>query len=73
MYNPFYMAMPWFHAKLGLVVLVVIYHVYLGVLLRGFRTDRNKHGHVFYRILNEIPVLFLLAIVILIVVKPIVG
>lgn len=65
-----YMLMLWFHIKLSLVVLLIAYHVYLGILLNGFLTDRNKHGHVFYRIINEIPVFFLLAIVILAIVKP---
>lgn len=65
-----YMQMPWLHIKLGLVILLVIYHCYLGVLLHRFRKDNNTHGHVFYRILNEVPVLFLIAIVILAVVKP---
>lgn len=65
-----YMQMPWMHMKLGLVALLLVYHVYLGMLYLDFRKDRNKHGHVFYRIINEIPVLFLAAIVILVVVKP---
>jgi len=60
----------WLHAKLALVLLLVIYHVYCGKLLLDFRHDRNQHGHVFYRWLNEAPVLVLVAIVILVVVKP---
>lgn len=65
-----YMQMLWLHLKLGLVVLLLAYHVYLGYLWKKFKNDQNKHGHVFYRILNEIPVAFLVAIVILVVVKP---
>lgn len=61
----------WLHAKLALVLGLVALHVYLGVLLRAFRDDRNRHGHVFYRWLNEIPALpLLLAIVWLVVAKP---
>jgi len=60
----------WLHAKLGLVLLLVLYHVYCGKLLLDFKHDRNRHGHVFYRWLNEAPVLVLVAIVILVVVKP---
>jgi putative membrane protein len=61
----------WLHAKLALVVVLVAYHVYLGVLLRDFARDRNRHGHVFYRWLNEIPALpILIAIVFLVVQKP---
>ncbi len=65
-----YMQAGWMHAKLGLVALLVVYHLYLGKLLFAFKRDQNKHGHVFYRILNEVPVLFLVAIVILVVAKP---
>lgn len=60
----------WLHAKLALVTILLIYHVYCGKLLREFRDDRNRHGHVFYRWFNEFPVLILVAVVILVVVKP---
>ena len=60
----------WLHAKLGLVAVLIAYHGYLGVICRRFREDRQKHGHVFYRWLNEVPSLLLIAIVILVVVKP---
>ena len=60
----------WLHAKLALVTVLLIYHVYCGKLLRDFREDRNRHDHVFYRWFNEFPVLILVAVVILVVVKP---
>ena len=61
----------WLHAKLALVLLLVALHVYLGTLRRAFADDRNRHGHVFYRWLNEIPALpLLVAIVWLVVAKP---
>lgn len=60
----------WLHAKLALVLLLVVYHAYCGKLLADFKHDRNKHSHVFYRWLNEAPVLALIAIVILVEVKP---
>lgn len=61
----------WLHAKLALVLILVAHHFYLGKLIRDFRDDRNTHGHVFYRWLNEIPTLpALIGIVILVVVKP---
>jgi protoporphyrinogen IX oxidase len=62
--------MGWLHVKLLLVVVLVAYHVYCGFLLRDFRLDRNRRSHVYYRWFNEIPVLFLIAIVVLAVVKP---
>jgi putative membrane protein len=61
----------WLHVKLVLVLALVAFHIYLGVLLRNFAHDRNRHGHVFYRWLNEIPALpLLIAIVFLVVMKP---
>ena len=61
----------WLHAKLALVLLLVAHHSYLGKLINDFKHDRNQHGHVFYRWLNEIPTLpILIGIVILVVVKP---
>ena len=61
----------WLHAKMALVLVLIALHVYLGRLRRAFADDRNRHGHVFYRWLNEIPALpLLLAIVWLVVAKP---
>ena len=65
-----YMQMMWFHLKLTCILLLIAYHFYLGYLYKCFKQDRNQHGHLFYRILNEVPVLFLTAIVILVIVKP---
>jgi putative membrane protein len=60
----------WLHAKIVLVAGLVAYHFYCGRLLRQFRSGENAHSHVWFRVFNEVPVLFLLAIVILVVVKP---
>ena len=61
----------WLHAKLALVLVLIAHHFYLGKLINDFKHDRNAHGHVFYRWLNEIPTLpVLIGIVILVVVKP---
>jgi putative membrane protein len=61
----------WLHAKLALVALLIAFHAYLGKLLADFRADRNRHGHVYYRWLNEIPALpILVAVVFLVVMKP---
>ncbi len=65
------MAGLWLHLKLGLILLVMGYHIYCGKLVRDFKHDRNQHSHVWYRVFNEIPVLLLIGIVILAVVKPI--
>jgi putative membrane protein len=60
----------WLHAKMALVAALVAYHVYCGKLLIDFRRERNRHGHVFYRWLNELPVLALIAIVLLVELQP---
>lgn len=60
----------WMHAKLTLVALLIAYHWYCGQLLKQFKQGKNKHSHVWYRWFNEAPVLILLAVVILVVVKP---
>lgn len=70
-YNPsYYMHAAWFHAKLTLVLILLGYHHACGRLLKKFAEDRNTRGHVFYRWFNELPVVLLIAIVILVVVKP---
>jgi putative membrane protein len=61
----------WMHIKLVLVAVLVVYHVYLGRLCKAFAEDRNRHGHVFYRCLNEFPALILIAVVLLAVLKPV--
>lgn len=60
----------WLHAKLTLVVLLIGYHHYCGRLLKQFKTQQNRHSHVWFRWFNEIPVLILFAVVILVVIKP---
>jgi putative membrane protein len=60
----------WLHIKLFLVLLLIIFHLYCGYLRKQFAINQNRHSHIFYRWLNEVPVLFLVLIVILAVVKP---
>lgn len=60
----------WMHAKLTLVAILIGYHVYCGKLVNDFRQDKNQHSHIWYRWFNELPVLILIAVVILVVVKP---
>ncbi|EAR20162.1 protoporphyrinogen oxidase HemJ [Nitrococcus mobilis] len=68
--SPGWLSEDWLHLKLLLVVLIIFYHLYCGILLRRFRDDRNTHSHVWYRWFNELPVMGLIGIVILVVVKP---
>jgi putative membrane protein len=60
----------WMHAKLFFVLLIIGYHHGCGVLLRKFEQGANRRSHVFYRWFNEIPVLMLVAVTVLVVVKP---
>ena len=60
----------WLHWKLALVGVLVGYHVYCGKLLADFKRDRNRHGHVWYRWFNEVPVVILVGVVLLAVIKP---
>jgi len=60
----------WLVAKLALVAVLVAYHVYCGKLMLDFKRDRNRHSHVFYRWLNEFPVVLLVAIVLLVELQP---
>jgi putative membrane protein len=60
----------WLYAKLGIVVLLIAYHLYCGKLLADFAHERNTKSHLWYRWFNEVPVVFLAAAVVLAVVKP---
>ena len=60
----------WLHIKLLLIIVLVIYHIYCGKLVKDFKHDRNQRGHVYYRWFNEFPVILLFAIIILATVKP---
>ncbi|QAX81499.1 protoporphyrinogen oxidase HemJ [Candidatus Pseudomonas adelgestsugas] len=60
----------WIHAKLTLLVILLGYHAMCGIQIKRFASDENTHSHIFYRWFNEVPILILLAIVILVVVKP---
>jgi putative membrane protein len=60
----------WLRAKLALVGVLIAYHFWLGKLMDGFARGANRHSHVFYRWINELPLVLLAAIVVLVVVKP---
>lgn len=60
----------WLHAKITLVGLLLLYHLYCGKLLKDFRHDRNRHSHKYYRWLNEVPVILLIAVILLVELKP---
>lgn len=65
-----YSASLWLYVKLALVAVLIAFHAHCAKLMIDFRHDRNRHGHRFYRLLNEIPAVILIAVVVLAVVKP---
>lgn len=65
-----FLAAGWLQAKLGLVAVLIAFHAYLGYLVEVFAADLNVRSHVFYRWLNEFPVLILVGVVLLAEVKP---
>lgn len=69
--NPhWYLSQGWFHAKLGLVILLWVYHLTCYHFMKQFQQDRNQHSHIYYRWFNEAPVLILIGAVIFVIVKP---
>ena len=60
----------WVQTKLFLVVLLTIYHLFLGYYLRKFALDENEKRAKFFRIINEIPTILLILIIFVIIYKP---
>ena len=60
----------WMILKIILVIILTLYHLYLGRILDKFKIDQNVHSHKFYRLINEIPTLLLILIVFVVVFKP---
>ena len=60
----------WMILKIIFVIILTLYHFYLGKILAQFKIDQNVHSHKFYRIINEIPTLLLILIVFIVVFKP---
>ena len=60
----------WLHVKTTLVVLLIVYHLYCGRVMRAFAEGRNTRSHVWFRFFNEIPVLVLFVVVFLVMLKP---
>ena len=60
----------WMLLKLFFVVLLTVYHFYLGKTLNQFKQDQNKHSHKFFKVINEIPTILLILIVFVVIFKP---
>ena len=61
----------WLQLKLILVLILTIYHFYLGFLLKKFNYNQNEKSSKFYRYINEIPTLLLILIIFIVIFKPI--
>ena len=60
----------WMILKIIFVILLTLYHFYLGKTLNQFKFDQNTHSHKFYRLINEIPTILLILIVFVVIFKP---
>ena len=61
----------WMHIKLGLVILLTIYHEYLGACLKSLKLKNNTKTSKFFRIINEVPTIILIFIIFIVIFKPI--
>jgi putative membrane protein len=69
--NPdYYLQAKWFWLKMAGMVFLIVYHLQCGRYVSAIMENRDDHSHTFYRFFNEVPVLFLFAMVILAVLKP---
>jgi len=69
--NPgYYLHAGWFWVKMGCMAALIAYHVQCGRYVRAIIESRDSHSPRFYRFFNEVPVLFLFAMVFLAVLKP---
>tara|TARA_B100001093_G_scaffold415643_1_gene406125 strand:+ start:70 stop:447 length:378 start_codon:yes stop_codon:yes gene_type:complete len=59
----------WLKIKIFLVALLGLYHVWCGKIMLDFKNGRNTHGHVWFRVFNEVPVLLLFVIIYLVIFK----
>ncbi|MBT8136957.1 MAG: CopD family protein [Gammaproteobacteria bacterium] len=68
--RPALLGLGWMHLKLALVVLLIGYHAWCGLLAARFKAGTNTRSETWYRYFNEVPSLLLIAIVVLAIVKP---
>tara|TARA_B100001027_G_C16212925_1_gene306044 strand:+ start:469 stop:849 length:381 start_codon:yes stop_codon:yes gene_type:complete len=61
----------WMLLKLLFVIILTLYHFYLGRILDQFKIDNNQHSHKFFRYINEIPTILLILIIFVVIFKPI--
>ncbi len=62
--------MKWLHLKISLVLILAVFHGFLGKWRKDFLNGTNRHSQKFFRIINEVPTLLMIAIVALVILKP---
>jgi len=67
---PGFLQQHWLQLKIGLVLLLIFYHLYLMRLQKEFARDQIRHSSHWLRLFNEVPALLLIGIVLLVVLKP---
>ncbi|MDG2018984.1 MAG: protoporphyrinogen oxidase HemJ [Porticoccaceae bacterium] len=65
-----YLSQGWFHLKALLVIVLIGYHHLCLAHMKRLANDSSDKTHIYFRIFNEVPVLFMVAIVLLVIVKP---
>jgi len=68
--SAWFAAQHWLHYKLALIAVLIGFHLYCIKLTRELARDQRQHSEKFYRLINEIPVLPLIAIILLAVLRP---
>jgi len=66
----YYQSATWMWGKLVAVAALVIYHIACGRVVAAVQSGNDHHSHVYFRVFNEVPVVFLVIIVFLVVLKP---
>jgi len=61
----------WMQIKGISVILLTVYHFYLGKCVSSFAINKNVNSSKFYRVINEIPTILLIFIVFVVIFKPI--
>ena len=60
----------WLIVKIGVVLIMTVYHILLGIYLNDFKLDKQIRTSRYFRIINEIPFFLLFIILIMVVMKP---
>ncbi len=68
--HPFWLTQGWMHAKLALILVLVVYHHVCIVHMKQLANGTNQRSHLYFRWFNEVPLIPLIAIVLLAVLKP---